>query len=146
MRGAGCSSNSKRCSQQSETKSRDNRLLDSPVTKLRLSSSKRSQVEPWRRAAPCGVRTSSDDYTRGSGCAERTWLGGPGRCGQHHGGEARPVAIGAVALGNAVYYTPSLFGIGLLLGLDTLVSQAYGRTTTTIAIAGWRKVFISRSL
>src|ERR1700739_2545941 len=38
-----------------------------------------------------------------------------------------PVAIGAVALGNAVYYTPSLFGIGLLLGLDTLVSQAYGR-------------------
>jgi MATE family multidrug resistance protein len=26
-----------------------------------------------------------------------------------------------------VYYTPSLFGIGLLLGLDTLVSHAYGR-------------------
>src|ERR1017187_641601 len=38
-----------------------------------------------------------------------------------------PAAIGAVALGNAVYYTPSLFGIGLLLGLDTLVAQAYGR-------------------
>ncbi|MGB6975222.1 MAG: MATE family efflux transporter [Terracidiphilus sp.] len=42
-------------------------------------------------------------------------------------GRMGPVAIGAVALGNAVYYTPSLFGIGLLLGLDTLVSQAYGR-------------------
>ena len=42
-------------------------------------------------------------------------------------GRLGPVAIGAVALGNAVYYTPSLFGIGLLLGLDTLVSQAYGR-------------------
>ncbi len=42
-------------------------------------------------------------------------------------GRIGPVAIGAVALGNAVYYTPSLFGIGLLLGLDTLVSQAYGR-------------------
>jgi len=42
-------------------------------------------------------------------------------------GKLGPVAIGAVALGNAVYYTPSLFGIGLLLGLDTLVSQAYGR-------------------
>ncbi|MDE3188923.1 MAG: MATE family efflux transporter [Acidobacteriota bacterium] len=38
-----------------------------------------------------------------------------------------PAAIGAVALGNAVYYTPSLFGIGLLLGLDTTVAQAYGR-------------------
>src|SRR5215469_9563168 len=42
-------------------------------------------------------------------------------------GRIGPAAIGAVALGNAVYYTPSLFGIGLLLGLDTLVSQAYGR-------------------
>ena len=42
-------------------------------------------------------------------------------------GQLGPAAIGAVALGNAVYFTPSLFGIGLLLGLDTLVSQAYGR-------------------
>lgn len=42
-------------------------------------------------------------------------------------GRLGPAAIGAVALGNAVYYTPCLFGIGLLLGLDTLVSQAYGR-------------------
>ncbi len=36
-------------------------------------------------------------------------------------------AIGAVGMGNAVYYAPALFGIGVLLGLDTLVSQAYGR-------------------
>jgi multidrug resistance protein, MATE family len=42
-------------------------------------------------------------------------------------GKLGPAAIGAVAVGNAVYYTPSLFGMGLLLGLDTLVSQAYGR-------------------
>jgi MATE family multidrug resistance protein len=42
-------------------------------------------------------------------------------------GKLGPVAIGAVALGNAVFYTPSLFGIGLLLGLDTLVSHAFGR-------------------
>jgi len=42
-------------------------------------------------------------------------------------GRLGPASIGAVALGNAVFYTPSLFGIGLLLGLDTLVSQAYGR-------------------
>ena len=42
-------------------------------------------------------------------------------------GRLGPVAIGAVAVGNAVFYTPSLFGIGLLLGLDTVVAQAYGR-------------------
>src|ERR1700744_4679366 len=42
-------------------------------------------------------------------------------------GSLGPSAIGAVALGNAIYYTPSMFGFGLLLGLDTLVSQAYGR-------------------
>ena len=42
-------------------------------------------------------------------------------------GALGPVSIGAVALGNAVFYTPSLFGIGLLLGLDPLVAQAYGR-------------------
>ena len=42
-------------------------------------------------------------------------------------GRLGPVSIGAVAIGNAVFYTPSLFGIGLLLGLDTVVAQAYGR-------------------
>lgn len=42
-------------------------------------------------------------------------------------GKLGPAAIGAVALGNALCYTPSLFGIGLMLGLDTLVSQAFGR-------------------
>jgi MATE family multidrug resistance protein len=42
-------------------------------------------------------------------------------------GRLGPAAIGAVALGNAVFYTPSLFGFGILLGLDTLVSQSYGR-------------------
>jgi MATE family multidrug resistance protein len=42
-------------------------------------------------------------------------------------GRLGPAAIGAVALGNAVCYTPALFGIGLTLGLDTVVAQAYGR-------------------
>ncbi|MFC5864964.1 MATE family efflux transporter [Acidicapsa dinghuensis] len=42
-------------------------------------------------------------------------------------GRLGPAAIGAVAVGNAVFYTPSLFGVGLQLGLDTLVSQAQGR-------------------
>lgn len=42
-------------------------------------------------------------------------------------GRLGPAAIGAVALGNAICYTPSIFGMGLVLGLDTLVAQAYGR-------------------
>jgi MATE family, multidrug efflux pump len=41
-------------------------------------------------------------------------------------GKLGPAAIGAVGLGNAIYYAPSLFGIGLLLGLDTLVSRSWG--------------------
>ncbi|QEH35278.1 Multidrug resistance protein NorM [Aquisphaera giovannonii] len=35
-------------------------------------------------------------------------------------------AIGAVSLGNALFFAASIFGIGLLLGLDTLVSQSFG--------------------
>jgi multidrug resistance protein, MATE family len=42
-------------------------------------------------------------------------------------GRLSPEAIGAVGLSGAMYYAPALFGIGLLLGLDTLVSQAFGR-------------------
>jgi multidrug resistance protein, MATE family len=42
-------------------------------------------------------------------------------------GHLSPTAIGAVGVGSALYYAPSLFGLGILLGLDTLVAQAYGR-------------------
>jgi len=42
-------------------------------------------------------------------------------------GRLGPEAIGAVGLSSSLYYVPALFGVGLLLGLDTLVSQAYGR-------------------
>lgn len=35
-------------------------------------------------------------------------------------------AIGAVALGTAVFLGVTIFGMGLLLGLDTLIAQAYG--------------------
>ena len=42
-------------------------------------------------------------------------------------GRLSPAAIGAVGISSAIFYTPAIFGIGLLLGLDTLVSQAYGR-------------------
>ncbi len=42
-------------------------------------------------------------------------------------GRLSPAAIGAVGISSAIFYTPALFGIGLLLGLDTLVAQAFGR-------------------
>ena len=42
-------------------------------------------------------------------------------------GRLSPAAIGAVGVSSALFYTPALFGIGLLLGLDTLVAQAFGR-------------------
>lgn len=41
-------------------------------------------------------------------------------------GRLGPVAIAAVALGNALYYAPSLFGLGLLLGLDTVIARSHG--------------------
>ena len=35
-------------------------------------------------------------------------------------------AIGAVSIGSILFYAVAIFGAGLLLGLDTLVSQAFG--------------------
>jgi MATE family multidrug resistance protein len=35
-------------------------------------------------------------------------------------------AIGAVSLGTTLFYTVGIFGSGIMLGLDTLVAQAYG--------------------
>src|SRR5215813_9616938 len=35
-------------------------------------------------------------------------------------------AIGAVSLGSTLFYTIGIFGSGVMLGLDTLVAQAYG--------------------
>jgi len=37
-----------------------------------------------------------------------------------------PAAIGATGIGNALHIAFAIFGMGLLLGLDTLVAQAYG--------------------
>lgn len=41
-------------------------------------------------------------------------------------GRLGPVAIGAVGISTAIFGTLAFFGMGLLLGLDTLVSQAFG--------------------
>ena len=41
-------------------------------------------------------------------------------------GRVSAEAIGAVSLGSVLFYAVGVFGSGLMLGLDTLVSQAYG--------------------
>jgi MATE family, multidrug efflux pump len=46
-------------------------------------------------------------------------------------GRVSAAAIGAVALGSAIFLGVTIFGMGLLLGLDTLISQAFGRGDVT---------------
>ena len=41
-------------------------------------------------------------------------------------GRVNAESIGAVSLGTALFLAVGIFGIGMLLGLDTLVSQAFG--------------------
>src|SRR5918998_3713097 len=41
-------------------------------------------------------------------------------------GPLGPEAIGAAGVGNSMHIAFAIFGMGVLLGLDTLVSQAYG--------------------
>lgn len=41
-------------------------------------------------------------------------------------GPLGPAAIGATGVGNSLHFSFAIFGMGLLLGLDTLVSQAFG--------------------
>jgi MATE family multidrug resistance protein len=41
-------------------------------------------------------------------------------------GDLGASAIGAIAIGGSAFYSLAIFGMGLLLGLDTLVAQSYG--------------------
>lgn len=41
-------------------------------------------------------------------------------------GRLGPAAIGAIGIGSSAFYAFAIFGVGLLLGLDTLVSQSFG--------------------
>jgi MATE family multidrug resistance protein len=41
-------------------------------------------------------------------------------------GPLGPAAIGALGVSNSAFYSIAIFGMGLLLGLDTLVSQSHG--------------------
>lgn len=41
-------------------------------------------------------------------------------------GRLGPASLGAVSIGSVLFYTIGMFGAGMLLGLDTLVPQAFG--------------------
>ena len=41
-------------------------------------------------------------------------------------GPLGPAAIGATGMGSAIFFTIAVFGMGMLLGLDALVSQSFG--------------------
>src|SRR5258708_5680951 len=47
------------------------------------------------------------------------------------------VAIGAASVGSALFYAFAIFGTGLMVGLDTLVSQAFGAGKPA---DGWRSL------
>ncbi len=51
-------------------------------------------------------------------------------------GPLGPQAIGAAGLGSGVFSAVGFFGLGLLLGLDTLVSQAFGARRATSVTGG----------
>ena len=62
-------------------------------------------------------------------------------------GRLGPEAIGAVGVGSALFLAFSVFGMGLLLGLDTLVSQAFGAGNRAACDAWLRHgVFLALSL
>ncbi len=57
--------------------------------------------------------------------AELGWMG-MGLVDTMMVGRVSATAIGAVSIGGTLFYTVAIFGAGLMLGLDTLVSQSYG--------------------
>ena len=54
-------------------------------------------------------------------------------------------AIGAVGVGSALFFAVQVFGYGMLLGMDTLVSQVFGAGGPTIAGVPWCRVSTWRS-
>ena len=53
-------------------------------------------------------------------------------------GPIGPEAIGAVGIGSSLFMAVCIFAMGLLLGLDTLVSQAFGAGRLDECHGGWR--------
>ena len=59
-------------------------------------------------------------------------------------GRLSPEAIGAVGVGSSMFTAVAVFAMGLLLGLDTLVSQAFGAYLAVLSEEqGWSKTALS---
>ncbi len=91
------------------------------MTQLQPQTAPRPAPQPWRRELAALTRLALPVVL-----SELGWMA-QGVVDTIMVGNLGPAAIGSVALGNAVFYTPALFGIGILLGLDPLVAQAFGR-------------------
>lgn len=58
-----------------------------------------------------------------------------------------PIAIGAVSIGGVLFDTLAICGIGLLLGLDTLISQAWGAgKVADCDISLWQGLYLSAGM
>ena len=80
---------------------------------LRALTGFRKEFRPmWRLAWPLAL-------------AELGWMG-QGTVDLIMAGPLGPAAIGAGSLANMLFYTVAVFGTGVLLGMDTLVAQAFG--------------------
>ncbi len=59
-------------------------------------------------------------------------------------GRMSEASMAAAALGNAIFFVPTIFGMGLLLGLDPLISQAIGAGDGALARRTlWQGVWIA---
>ena len=56
-------------------------------------------------------------------------------------GPLGPAAIGALGIANSAFYSIAIFGMGLLLGLDTLVSQSHGAGIKPTLTTRWLRAF-----
>ncbi|MEZ5286533.1 MAG: MATE family efflux transporter [Vicinamibacterales bacterium] len=100
----------------------------------RFRAPARLHAERRRRPAPVARSTHHRDSRRNQTHPAAGHPGRPGGAGLDGHGRGRyrdgrplgPSAIAATGVGNSLHLGFAIFGMGLLLGLDTLVSQAYG--------------------
>ena len=83
-----------------------------------MRASLRSELVPMLRLAVPVVMAELGWMTMG--VVDTLMVGGLG-----------PEAISAVGIGASMHIAVAIFGMGVLLGLDTLVSQAYGAGDVT---------------
>lgn len=62
-------------------------------------------------------------------------------------GELGKTALGAVAIGNSIFFGVTVLGMGVMMGLDAVASQAYGAASeTTARRALWQATYLALPL